>query len=85
MDGKLDISDAVRTLEALFLTGDVLPCSAAGDSNADGNLDISDPISTIGFLFLGGQDPVPPFPGCGPESLPAGQALGCATAPGGCR
>src|SRR5687768_16627675 len=62
-DGKVDMSDAVRTLMFLFAGGVALPCLDAGDSNDDGKLDLSDGIFTLNFLFAGGA----PIPAPGPD------------------
>jgi hypothetical protein len=53
LDGKLDLSDAVHTLSALFLGAGPLACEDAADANDDGQLDISDPITILSFLFAG--------------------------------
>jgi hypothetical protein len=66
-DGKADVSDAVNTLNVLFLgTGDIC-CDDAADTNDDSKIDITDSILTLGFLFLGGVPPRAPFPACGPD------------------
>ena len=57
-DGKLDLSDAVATLNYLFIGGAQPTCLDASDANDDEKVDISDGIYTLGFLFLGG-DPIP--------------------------
>ena len=76
-DGEVDISDAVCTLEWLFLGREEPGCVAATNTNGDEAVDISDPVSLLGFLFLGGPAPVGPFPACGPSDLEADVALGC--------
>jgi hypothetical protein len=75
-DGRVDISDAIRILGALFL-GSALPCLDAADTNDDGQLNITDAIYLLGFLFLGGPEPPPPFPGEGEDPTP--DALDCAS------
>jgi hypothetical protein len=60
-NGAVDITDAVSTLNFLFLGGTRPGCEDAADSNDDGELNISDGIHTLGFLFLGSEPP--PFPG----------------------
>ncbi|MBI4585396.1 MAG: S8 family serine peptidase [Planctomycetes bacterium] len=64
-NGAVNMEDAFRVLNYLFVTGEPLACPDAGDVNDDGDLDISDPIRLIGFLFQGGPAPEPPFPGPG--------------------
>jgi hypothetical protein len=63
-DARVDISDAVETLNSLFLSSGPIFCEDAGDANDDGRLDISDPIALLNALFLGGRVPAPhPDPG----------------------
>jgi len=66
-DGKLDISDSVRTLDALFMGTGTLACEDAGDANDDGRLNISDPIFTLDSLFRGGKPMPPPYPEAGAD------------------
>jgi len=61
-DGRLNVSDPVRTLDALFLGGRTLGCADAADANDDGVLDLSDPVYLLNFLFVVGPAPLPPFP-----------------------
>jgi len=75
LDLQVDLSDAVLTLESLFVRGEPLPCPDAGDSDDSGVLDISDPIRTLGFLFTGGAAPPPPFPAEGFD--PSADGLTC--------
>ena len=74
-DGVLDISDAVATLENLFIGKGDLPCLDVADSNDDGSVDISDPVHGLQFLFLGGPAPEQPFFACGPD--PTDDELTC--------
>ncbi len=75
-DGKLDISDAITTLGALFLGDPEITCEDAMDSNDDGQLDISDPIGLLGHLFLGDPSELSaPGKKCGPDLTQ--DALGC--------
>ena len=46
--GVVDISDAIATLELLFLGGAEPPCIDAGDSDDSGELDISDGVNHAG-------------------------------------
>jgi hypothetical protein len=58
-DLAVDLSDAVFTLNHLFL-GDRPPrCRDAADANDDGHLDIGDPVATLEALFRGGSIPSP--------------------------
>jgi hypothetical protein len=73
--GKLDLSDAVAVLEALFLGGPPVGCEDAADSNDDGRVDLSDPVTLLGSLFLGAGALPAPSAGCGLDPTPDG--LGC--------
>jgi hypothetical protein len=73
--GALDISDAIASLEYLFLDG-TLACLEAADANDDGAVDISDPVRLVLFLFGGGPAIPPPYPALGVDSTP--DSLGCA-------
>ena len=84
-DGAVDISDAVYTLEWLFLGRETPGCVAATNTNGDEAVDISDPVSLLGFLFLGRPAPVDPFPDCGTSDLEADRRLGCAPLPKSCQ
>ena len=66
-DGSLDISDPVRTLEALFVDGVRPLCLKSHDSNDDGVVDLSDAVFSLFFLFQGGAAPGTPFPSCGED------------------
>lgn len=61
-NGIVDISDAVRTLDFLFLGGKIRCCDDALDSNDDGAVDIGDPVFTLNYLFIGGARIPTPFP-----------------------
>jgi Zn-dependent metalloprotease len=63
-DGKVDISDALRTLAFLFLGASELDCKDAADANDDNKLDISDGIFVLTYLFVGGA----PLPDPGPQN-----------------
>jgi hypothetical protein len=71
VSGKVDISDAVATLEFLFL-GTRLVCKRAADANGSGAVDIADPSYTLNFLFQGGPSLPAPFPLCGVDAAPGG-------------
>ena len=77
-DGRVDISDAVYTLNVLFVdSSQKILCDDAADSNDDGLVNISDPITTLNYLFSGTGDiglPGPLTPG--PD--PTADELGCA-------
>jgi hypothetical protein len=80
-DGAVNITDALFTLNHLFLGGAAPACLAAADANGDLLLNITDPLALLGHLFLGGPAPPAPFPECGPDpgagALPCERAAGC--------
>jgi 3-phytase len=69
-DGVLDVSDAVRTLLALFVDAGLVLCAGAADANDDGLLDLSDAIALLEFLFRGGARLPAPMPECGADPTP---------------
>lgn len=79
-DGETDLSDAIKTLQVLFLGDGTISCEDAADANDDGELDQSDAIMTLGVLFLGqGSIPPPGTATCGPD--PSEDVLRCAGYP----
>lgn len=65
-DGALNIVDATRSLEFLFLgRPSQLPCLDAADANDDGNVNIADALFTLQFLFLSGRQHPAPGNTCG--------------------
>ncbi len=65
LNGLLDLSDPVFTLNALFLGGPQPDCSDAADADDTGSVDISDPIFSLNYQFLGGPPPPAPYPNAG--------------------
>lgn len=74
-DGLLDVSDAIFTLNFLFLAGGLPECFDALDADDTGDLNVTDSIWTLNFLFLGGPPPPPPFPEAGVD--PTQDSLDC--------
>ena len=70
MDGTVDISDPVATLEHLFLGGDHVRNRDAADTNDSGTLDLTDAVYDFVFLFMGYRSPRPPFPTAGYDPTP---------------
>lgn len=73
-DHFLDLSDAVNTLNYLFVGVGSVPCLAAADSNDDGVVDLADSVYWLSFLFIGGAEPPPPFPDAGADPT---EDVGC--------
>src|SRR5262245_37414119 len=70
-DGRVDLSDSIRTLGHLFLGNpSELGCEDAADRDDNGILDITDPVGLLAYLYLGGPEPAPPFGACGPDATP---------------
>jgi hypothetical protein len=84
-DGTVDISDGICALNWLFADGSTPGCIAALNTNGDSDVDLSDAVWLLNYLFGGGPAPADPFPGCGPGSLAADDALGCMTPPKNCQ
>jgi PKD repeat protein len=64
-NSTLDITDAVRILNYLFLGGSPPICEDASDVLDTGSVDISAAIALLNYLFLGGMTPAVPFPVAG--------------------
>ncbi len=75
LDARVDLSDAVHTLDALFRASATLFCEDAADVNDDGRINISDPIYSLAHSFLGGPVPPAPYPTAGLD--PSEDDLGC--------
>ena len=52
-DGNLNITDASRILQALFLKGS-LGCKDAADTDDSGSVDLGDALHVLNYLFLSG-------------------------------
>jgi hypothetical protein len=74
-DAKVNVTDAVRTLGALFLGAFHLDCEDAADANDDGAVNVTDAVYTLNYLFLRGTAIPAPHPAAGPD--PTGDPLGC--------
>ncbi len=72
-DGFYDLTDAVFTLNFLFLAGAEPECMESVDTDDSGALDITDALYSLIYLFNFGSEirpPPPPFPLCGPDPTP---------------
>ena len=67
VDGDVDVSDVVFTLEALFGTSNALVCLDSSDSNDDGFIDVSDSVATLLALFRSVPIPDPGASSCGAD------------------
>jgi hypothetical protein len=81
-NGVVNITDAVRILNSLFLGLGDIPCADAADADDSGALNITDAVRILNVLFLGvGEIPAPGTASCGVD--PTTDDLGCA-APAAC-
>lgn len=78
-DGRVDISDAICTLNWLFLGGAAPGCVAAVNANGDESTDLSDAVYVLNCLFL---EPTCPVPVC--DLWTADEAFECETPPASC-
>jgi hypothetical protein len=81
VDSVIEMSDAIFTLQALYVPGsDTLLCKDAADSDDNGSVEMSDAIFTLRHLYVpGAPDPDPPFPNCGAD--PTSDDLDCSEHP----
>ena len=77
LDARVELTDVLTTLNALFVAGPPLRCPDAADTNDDGRIQIADVVSLLNYLFAGGAAPAAPGPDdCGED--PSADALpGC--------
>ncbi len=68
-DGSVDIADAIKILEYLFLA-EQADCMVAMDVNDDEVVNVADAINLLGNLFSGGASPPAPYPQCGNDPTP---------------
>ncbi len=59
-DGRLELSDAVASLNFLFRSGQTPSCLDAADADDNGRVELTDAVFTLKHLFGGG--PTPPDP-----------------------
>ncbi len=67
-NGVLQITDAVRILNVLFLGIGTLSCDDAADADDNGKLQLTDAVRILNVLFLGIGSIPAPFPDCGPDT-----------------
>ena len=66
VNGAVNITDAVRVLNVLFLGIGEITCSDAADSDDNGAVNITDAVRILNVLFLGiGEIPLPGISECG--------------------
>jgi hypothetical protein len=72
--GDHDFTDAINTLEFLFLGTGTLTCRDSADTDDSGDVDFTDAIFSLEFLFLGNQE-IPPPTSCGSD--PTSDSVSC--------
>ncbi|MBI4602172.1 MAG: VCBS repeat-containing protein [Planctomycetes bacterium] len=75
LDGAINITDVIVTLNGLFRGGEQPPCADAADADDNGEVNLSDAVYSLNFQFLGGPEPPPPYPSAGEDPTP--DELGC--------
>jgi hypothetical protein len=66
--GKLDLTDAIATLQYLYMGYAAPTCKDAADTDDSGKLDLTDAIASLQFQFMGGTPPASPGPtACGTD------------------
>lgn len=61
-DSEMNVTDALFTLDYLFVGEAEIRCMDAADTNDDGRVDLSDPVSTLMALFVTGASRLEPYP-----------------------
>jgi len=59
---RVDLSDAIFTLNYLFSGSQAPPCPDSADADDNGRIELTDAIFTLGYLFLGSRTPPAPGP-----------------------
>jgi hypothetical protein len=76
--GKLDLTDAIATLQFLYMGYTAPACKDAADTDDSGILDLTDAIASLQFQFMGGTAPADPGPtNCGPDPTPGDEYTDC--------
>jgi PKD repeat protein len=76
--GKLDLTDAIATLQFLYMGYAAPTCKDAADTDDSGTLDLTDAISSLQFQFMGGEPPASPGPTtCGQDPTPGDEYTEC--------
>ena len=60
--GPVDISDAIATLNFLFLETVTLECHDTADADDNGEIELTDAVRILNHLFLSGDPPTIPYP-----------------------
>jgi hypothetical protein len=91
-NGRIELTDAVRILNFLFLGLGSLPCADAADADDNGRHELTDAVRVLNYLFLGtGRIPAPSpssavyvAADCGADPTEEAPPLGCEMASAVC-
>ena len=75
----VNLTDAIFTLNYLFLGGGEPPCLDAADTDNNGLVQLTDAIFLLNYLFLGGRSPPEPANECGFDPEEPADGIGCET------
>ena len=78
-DQNIELTDAIFTLNYLFVGGRIPTCLDAADVNDNASVELTDAIFLLNYLFIGGRLPAAPFPGCGED--PSADDIDCQQPP----
>ena len=78
-DQGIELTDAVFTLNYLFIGGRIPACLDAADVNDNASVELTDAIFILNYLFIGGRLPAAPFPECGQDTT--ADDIDCETPP----
>ncbi len=67
-DQSIELTDAIFTLNYLFVGGRLPTCLDAADVNDNASVELTDAIFILNYLFIGGRIPAAPFPECGEDT-----------------
>ena len=67
-DRSIELTDAIFTLNYLFVGGRIPTCLDAADVNDNASVELTDAIFLLNYLFIGGRVPAAPFPECGEDA-----------------
>ena len=79
VDGDVNLTDPVFTLNALFVGGSPLACHDAADADDSGSVQLTDAVFTLNFLFRSRERPPFPFPHCGADQTE--DSINCESSP----
>jgi hypothetical protein len=67
INGRLELTDAVRILNFLFLGTGIINCFDSADADDNARIELTDAVRVLNFLFLGTGVIPAPHPNCGTD------------------